>query len=112
LEVSIDNEKNIPVAVVNAAVGLLLPYMSGLTNNKLLNLLFEGVQNGPPDQYSTPADIENRLKISSSSVARLLASGALQSVRIGRSVRISESAITEMLQKSSTGYTALPEGEA
>lgn len=46
----------------------------------------------------TLAQVADRLQLSESTVRRLVTSGRLQAVRLGRSLRFEESALTEMIQ--------------
>jgi excisionase family DNA binding protein len=53
----------------------------------------------PPRQLLTRAEVVARLQVSPSTVARLLASGELPCVRIGRAVRVREDDFASFVER-------------
>ena len=53
-----------------------------------------------PPQALTIRDVAERLQISPRSVSRLIVTGELKAIRIGRSVRITEGALQDLLTRA------------
>ena len=90
-----------PSTILAAAVGVLAPYVPGLSPTILVRALLEYVPDGRASGPVRPAlskcQAAERLNLSLSSINRRIADGTLPSVKIGGSVRIPSEAVEQLL---------------
>ncbi len=59
-----------------------------------------GPGGGPDVRYLTVAEVASRMRVSKMTVYRLVHSGELEAVRVGRSFRVPDDAVQEYLRRS------------
>lgn len=57
----------------------------------------------PPPKFVTVAEIAGRLRVSKMTVYRLIDCGELQAIRVGRSLRVTESAVLAWMRGAEVG---------
>ncbi len=91
----------IPAAVATPVVGLLSPYVPGLTEPLLVQAL-EGIgRTGRPQalpECLTRAEFGRATRLSEASITRMIRDGRLPVVRFGRAVRIPRAAVEALVQ--------------
>jgi excisionase family DNA binding protein len=64
------------------------------------NLGASGAGSGPDVRFLTVAEVAARMRVSKMTVYRLVHSGELEAVRVGRSFRVPDDAVQEYLRRS------------
>lgn len=60
----------------------------------------DGVEMSEGTRFMTVAEVADQIRVSKMTVYRLVHSGELEAVRVGRSFRVPEHAVAELLTKS------------